>query len=155
MSGLEQLDRLRREAVERARVAALAARDAVRQAERALQAALQHELAAERQVARARAGFATATSVLDLRAAELQLTDARAVRTAKRAASLRCERACAEARAAVADCERTLVEAELGRRAVEQRLSQRALDVGRRTERRREDEADDAFRTARARRTLA
>ncbi|HEX5655718.1 MAG TPA: hypothetical protein VFX59_00920 [Polyangiales bacterium] len=151
MNALEQLDRLRREAVERARHAQLEARSAQQQAEAALKAALDGERQAERQLARARADYGAASSVLDLRAAELQLAYTRQAQVAAHTLSVRCERAHARARAALAEQEKRLLEAELGRRAVERRLTQQAADVGRRTERRHEDEAEDAFRATRTR----
>jgi hypothetical protein len=155
VSALEQLDRVRRDSVERARPAVLAARARVQQAERALQAALQHEQAAERQLTRAGADFASACRVLDLRAAELQLVHAREALRLQRALTLRCEHTHSAANTALAEQERALLQAELGRRAVEGRIAQQAADVGRRTERQREEEAEEVFRATRARGSLA
>jgi hypothetical protein len=151
VNALEQLDRVRRDAVERAKRAHVEVKHTVQQRESALQTALQREQQAERLLASARADYARATTILDLRAAELQLVHARKVRSEAHAVRLRCDQAHAVARAALSEQERLLLEAELGRRAVERRLTQQVADVGRRTERRREDEAEDTFRATRTR----
>lgn len=151
MNALAQLDRVRRDAVERAKRGQVDAKQAVQQAESALKQALQGEQRAEHRLQQARADYARAATILDLRTAELQLAHARKDQFAARAVRLRCDQAHSVARAALTEQERLLLEAELGRRAVERRLTQQVADVGRRTERRHEDEAEDAFRATRAR----
>jgi hypothetical protein len=142
---------VRREAVDRARLELAAARANAEQQRRSLHGARAALLAAERALRAAQTDFARATSVFELRAAEQQLARRRDERAETEAVVHRCEPAHAAAQAALQERERALIEAELGRRAVERKLTQRAVDVGRRTERTREDEADDVLRATRSR----
>ncbi|HEY6878118.1 MAG TPA: hypothetical protein VI299_08855 [Polyangiales bacterium] len=151
MNALDQLERVRREAVERARLVLREARAEYERCELSRNAARRAEHDAERALASAQRSFSGASSVFDLRAAEGELSLRRSERVHARAALDACERAQMAARATLEHCERALLEAEVGRRAVERRLTQRATDVGRRTERVREDEVEDAFRTLRTR----
>jgi hypothetical protein len=145
------LEDLRRDEVEQA--GRELARRRVRHAEAhaAAQAAASAEALALRGLSAARQGFASARSVFALRAAEAVLCVANnaLVRALHRREHAR--QGLLEAERALAQGEARLRSLELGRRTVARTLEQRAADVSLRTERRLEEESDDAFRGQRHR----
>jgi len=140
------LEDLRRDEVEHARRALAALRSSHASASTAAQAAAAGQARCEHELTRARDGFAGARTVFALRAAEAVLCvgqNALARAVHRREQSLL---SVAESTRALALGEARLRSLEVARRSVARTLEQRAADVRLRTERRLEDESDDAFR---------
>jgi hypothetical protein len=151
--GLVQLEDLRRDDVDRASRELADRRRTHEQALAAQQSAAGAHEAALRALAVARESFAAARTVPALRAAEdaLRLAREARLRTRERLESSRV-RALSTAHA-LADGEGRVRAGEVARRSVARTLEQRAADVSLRTERRHEDESDDAFRAQTCTRT--
>lgn len=145
-AALKQVEGLRREAVERARVELAAAQVQQCACGAALRELLETRARRECELARARSRFADASSVRDLRGAAALTRSLRAQLSAVEALIGRAEQRSWAAGERVRDCEAAVRAAELGRRALSRRLERNAADVNLRTERRLEDEADDAYR---------
>lgn len=144
--GLVQLEDQRRDEVERASRALSVLRhthELALEAQRVARAAHHAALAARRAAGES---FATARTVRALQAAESGLGVANGALVSARERVERCAaQVHATAQALVAG-EETLRAGEVARRSVARTLEQRAADVSLRTERRHEEESDDAFR---------
>jgi hypothetical protein len=143
---LKQLERLRREALERAQSALADAqreRAAAASARRALLAEGLHE---DRELAVARAAFAGAGSVAELRRAASWARASSVALEARRVRVSRVEERWLAADQKVREAERVLRAAAVGERTLERVVERRRREVSRSTEQRAEDERDDAFR---------
>lgn len=144
---LEQLARLRAEAVDEAR-RALAEAEQARDARAALCAQARERCAQRaRALADARAEFVDARTVAGLRWSSGRTERAQQLRAMARAALLSAEQGLAAAEREVASRRDDVRARELGRRAIARTLERRTQEVTLRTERRHEDDLDDAFRT--------
>lgn len=144
--GLVQLEDQRRDEVERASRALSVLRNTHEQAleaQRVAEAPHQAALGARRAAGES---FATARSVRALQAAEAALCVAKNALVHARERVERCAAHVHATAQAVVAGEETLRVGEVARRSVARTLEQRAADVSVRTERRHEDESDDAFR---------
>lgn len=143
---LEQLELLRRLAVERERSGLAAARatyDALRSRRVEL---CERRAARERELRSARAAFATAATVAELRRAQAFLGEASAadaeIEAELAALTQRCRSAAEQVRAA----QRALTDARVGERSVQRVRARQANEVSRRTSLREEELADELFR---------
>jgi len=146
---LAQVEGMRREEVERLQQAQVLLRGEQEQARQAHHVALLERSRAEGALLEARSTFASAASVTALRSAEQHIELAQAAVTRALSACALTTRHCRRCDVAVRTGEAAIRAAELSRRAVARTREQRAHDVSVRVERRREDEADDAFRATR------
>lgn len=143
---LSQLDGVRRDAVERARIELISRRQAHEQARHAHEVALRAQSDGEAKLRSAYADFARATTVVALRSAEVH---AGGVRQGLATLVARCERTakrCQLSELALRRAEDAVRAAEVARRVVGRTLDQRAADVSLRTERASEEAAEDAHR---------
>ncbi len=143
---LRQLEGLRKQSVERARLELAGAQRERQACLAARREAWAQRTTRERELELARREFAAASSVYELRWAALHRRGLQGAlgRAVERAAH--CDACLAAAERRVEQCQAELRASEVGRRALSRTLEQRAADVSRRTELRLEDEADDAFR---------
>jgi hypothetical protein len=143
---LVQLEERRRDEVERASRELVAVRRAHEQALEAQAAAARDQAHHEGVRRAARESFATARTVLALRAAEATLHVAEVARVRARERVERSRALVASTARALGEGEERLRAGEVARRSVARTLEQRAADVSLRMERRSEDENEDAFR---------
>jgi hypothetical protein len=143
---LHALSTLRKQLLERARLAlarAIEKRTALAQARRAAnELRARHEAA----VREARAAFVAAVDVRGLRRSAIWSSEAARDVERDRGRLLALERRWAEADAQAQAAAHALRAAQVSERALARTLERRERDVSRRTERRAEDDADDVFR---------
>lgn len=144
---LHALTTLRKELLERARLAlaqALEKRAALAQARRA---AIEASACREAALRDARAAFVLAVDVRTLRRSATWSSEASRDIVRERGRLLAVERRWGEAHAETQAAATALRAAQIAERALARTLARREQDVSRRTERRAEDDADDAFRS--------
>jgi hypothetical protein len=143
---LHALATLRKQLLERARLSLAQALDRRASLTRARRVAIEASARSEAAVRDARAAFSAAIDVRTLRRSATWSSEASREVARQRDRLLALERRLGEAHSEAELAAVALRDAQVSERALARTLERREKDVSRRTERRAEDDADDAFR---------